>query len=54
MKLWATFAAQFWTCLKIIGVDSTFAGKDFITKIRLYRINSQALSLHRALMPILQ
>ena len=33
MKLLATFAAQFWTCLKIIWVDSTFAGKDFIAKI---------------------
>jgi putative transposase len=33
MELLATFAAQFWTCLKIIWVDSTFGGKDFIAKI---------------------
>ncbi|BAQ66786.1 hypothetical protein [Geminocystis sp. NIES-3709] len=29
----ATFASQFWTCLKIIWVDSTFARKEFIAKI---------------------
>ena len=33
MKLLATFAAQFWACLKVIWVDSTFAGQDFIQKI---------------------
>ena len=33
MELLATFRAQFWTCLKLIWVDSTFAGKDFIAKI---------------------
>lgn len=33
MELLATFASQFWTCLKIIWVDSTFAGKDFIAKV---------------------
>ena len=33
MDLLATFAAQFWSCLQVIWVDSTFAGKDFIQKI---------------------
>ena len=33
MELLATFASQFWSCLKIIWVDSTFAGKDFIAKV---------------------
>ncbi len=33
MELLATFASQFWTCLEIIWVDSTFAGKEFIAKI---------------------
>ena len=33
MELLATFHAQFWTCLQLIWVDSTFAGKDFIAKI---------------------
>jgi putative transposase len=33
MKLLATFSAQFWTFLKVIWIDSTFAGKDFIAQI---------------------
>jgi hypothetical protein len=33
MELLATFASQFWTCLKIIWVDSTFVGKEFMEKI---------------------
>lgn len=33
MELLVTFASQFWTCLKIIWVDSTFAGKNFRAKI---------------------
>lgn len=33
MKLLATFFAQFWLCLKVIWIDSTFAGKDFIAQI---------------------
>lgn len=33
MELLATFYAQFWACLQLIWVDSTFAGKDFIAKI---------------------
>ncbi|WP_069791276.1 IS5 family transposase (plasmid) [Cyanobacterium sp. IPPAS B-1200] len=34
MELLATFTSQFWACLKIIWVDSTFAGKEFIAKIQ--------------------
>ena len=30
MTLLATFYAAFWSCLQVIWVDSTFAGKDFI------------------------
>jgi putative transposase len=33
MELLATFHAHFWSCLHLIWVDSTFAGKDFIAKI---------------------
>ena len=33
MRLLATFFAQFWTFLKVIWGDSTFAGKDFIAQI---------------------
>jgi len=34
MKLLAQNTSQFWACLKIIWVDSTFAGKEFIAKIQ--------------------
>uniref|UniRef100_B8HL33 Transposase IS4 family protein n=1 Tax=Cyanothece sp. (strain PCC 7425 / ATCC 29141) TaxID=395961 RepID=B8HL33_CYAP4 len=33
MVLLATFWAAFWSCLKVIWVDSTFAGKNFIATI---------------------
>jgi putative transposase len=33
MRLLATFVAQFWTFLKVIWIDSTFAGQDFIAQI---------------------
>ena len=33
MRLLATFSAYLWTCLKVIWIDSTFAGKDFIAQI---------------------
>ncbi|CCI17805.1 hypothetical protein MICAF_3190002 [Microcystis aeruginosa PCC 9807] len=32
MKLLATFSGPFWTFLKVIWIDSTFAGKDFIVQ----------------------
>ena len=33
MRLLATFFTQFWTFILVILVDSTFAGKDFISEI---------------------
>ncbi len=42
MELLATFAAQFWTCLQVIWVDSTFCRE------RFYPENSQRIWLERA------